>query len=75
MRATAPCTIVLLLLAACGGSQSGDAGTVAGDTLTQRQRDSILAQSRIPGARGVGRAMQAADSISARVRATDSVSP
>jgi len=38
------------------------------DTLTQRQKDSILAQSRIPGAAGVGRAMRAADSTSARIR-------
>jgi len=72
MRTSAP-TIVLVLLAACGG-QSGKSGA-AGDTLTERQRDSILAQSRIPGAAGVGRAMKAADSTSARIRATDSVAP
>lgn len=60
------------LLAGCGGG-SGKAG--ARDTLTERQRDSILAQSQIPGATGVGRAMKAADSTSARIRATDSVAP
>lgn len=75
MRLKALPFLLVTLAIACGGSQSGDSGAVAGDTLTQRQRDSILAQSRIPGARGVGRAMQAADSISARVRATDSVTP
>ena len=60
------------LLARCGGGSS-KAG--ARDTLTERQRDSILAQSQIPGAAGVGRAMKAADSTSARIRATDSVAP
>ena len=63
----------LVLLAACG--RSGGGGAAARDTLTERQRDSILAKSQIPGASGVGSAMRAADSASARVRATDSVSP
>lgn len=60
------------LLAGCGGAP-GKAG--ASDTLTERQRDSILAHSQIPGATGVDRAMKAADSTSARIRATDSVAP
>jgi len=72
MRARA-LSFVLVLFAACSGGKS--AKSAAGDSLTERQRDSILAQSRIPGASGVGRAMRAADSASARVRATDSVSP
>ena len=63
---------VCLLLAGCGG-QSGSSR--AADTLTERQRDSMLAKSSIPGARGVGAALRAADSASARVRATDSVAP
>ena len=60
-----------LLCCACGGGQ--EQSTTARDTLTQRQRDSIIAQSRLPGAQGVGRAMQAADSTSARVQAADTV--
>jgi len=64
--------VVSLGLAACGGgSQSGQ--TVNRDTLTQRQKDSILANSKIPGARGVGSAMRAADSTSAGVQRADSV--
>ncbi len=71
-RSTLP--LVILFLAACSGGKP--AKSAAGrDSLTERQRDSILAQSRIPGASGVGSAMRAADSASARVRATDSVSP
>lgn len=63
--------VSLGLAAACGGSESGQ--TVNRDTLTQRQKDSILANSKIPGARGVGSAMRAADSTSARVQRADSV--
>ena len=66
---------VELTVGACGGDGSGKAGTAARDTLTERQRDSILAGSRIPGARGVGAALRAADSTNARIRATDSVAP
>jgi hypothetical protein len=58
----------LALLAACSGSDGGSRPSVNRDTLSQRQRDSILAQSRIPGAAGVGRAMRAADSTSARIQ-------
>jgi hypothetical protein len=70
----------LALLAACGGTDGRSQQAVNRDTLTQRQKDSILAQSRIPGAAGVGRAMRAADSTSARIReanalATDTTPP
>jgi hypothetical protein len=64
--------IVVLTTVACGGG-SNSQQTVNRDTLTQRQKDSILAQSKIPGASGVGRAMKAADSTSARVQAADTV--
>ena len=63
-------TLLLVSIVACSGGEKS-AQTVNRDTLTQRQKDSILAQSRIPGASGVGRAMTAADSASARVRAAD----
>jgi hypothetical protein len=62
----------LVLGLGCGGSGSG-AHRAAGDTLSERQRDSILAKSSIPGASAVGRAMSAADSTSARVQASDSI--
>lgn len=67
--------ILLAVLAGCGGHGSRPASAGPGDTLTERQRDSILATSRIPGARGVGAAMRVADSTSARIRAADSVAP
>jgi hypothetical protein len=63
---------ITLLLVACGSSdKSGQ--TVNRDTLTERQKDSILANSKIPNARAVGSAMKAADSTSAGIQRADSV--
>jgi len=67
--------VVALALGACGGDKAKSASSGTTDTLTQRQRDSMLSTSNIPGARGVGAAMRAADSTSAHIRAADTVSP
>jgi hypothetical protein len=56
---------------ACASDQSGQ--SVNRDTLTERQKDSILANSKIPNARAVGRAMNAADSTNAGMQRADSV--
>jgi hypothetical protein len=61
----------LCIVLACGSDKS--AQTVNRDTLTERQKDSILANSKIPNARAVGRAMNAADSTSAGILRADSV--
>ena len=63
--------VTLCFMLGCGSGESGQ--TVNRDTLTQRQKDSILANSKIPGARGVGSAMRASDSIGARVQRSDSI--
>jgi hypothetical protein len=63
--------VALVLLAACGSNDAKQ--SVNRDTLTQRQKDSILANSRIPNAGAVGRAMKAADSASMRALRADSV--
>jgi hypothetical protein len=63
--------VPLCVIVACGSDKSGQ--TVNRDTLTQRQKDSILANSKIPNARAIGRAMNAADSMSARIRSSDTV--
>ena len=56
---------------ACGASE-GDR-SLATDTLTRAQRDSIAASLPIPGASGVGAAMQARDAANARAEAHDSI--
>ena len=61
--------VPLCWIVACGGGKSDQAV----DTLTERQHDSILANSKIPNARAVGRAMKSADSASARAVRADSV--
>jgi len=72
VRTTTLVTLALLATG-CGGSGGDRSGRGSGDTLTKRQRDSILSTSRIPGASGVGRAMKVADSAAARIRAGDTV--
>lgn len=62
--------VLIGILAGCSGEKPDQ--TVNRDTLTQRQKDSILAQSKIPNARAVGRAMTAADSASRRALQADS---
>lgn len=74
-RSFPACLLLCVVLTACHRNDSGGSSSGPGDSLTERQRDSMLAQSRIPGARGVGAAMRAADSTTARIRATDSVAP
>jgi len=56
---------------ACGQSAGGDAS--AADTLSRRQRDSIISTMPIPGAGGVGRALDAQDASRDRSRALDSI--
>jgi hypothetical protein len=61
MRWTTTCATLLVL--ACA---SGDPDQTPADTLTQRQRDSVVGASGLPGARGVQGALDAADSAAAR---------
>ena len=64
--------VPICCIAACDSSDKSSQ-TVNHDTLTERQKDSILANSKIPGAHAVGNAMRAADSTNARVLRTDTV--
>jgi len=67
LRLIAP---LLIALAACRG---GD-GSQPRDKMSEREKDSILSESGIPGAKVVGRAMKAADSSAARTSVLDSTS-
>jgi hypothetical protein len=55
------------LASACGKSEPAQT-----PTKTQAQRDSAIANSGLPGAQGVAKAMRAADSAKARQAAIDS---
>ena len=61
-------TIVLL-----GCSGSGNAGDNPADTLSRRQKDSIIATLPIPGARGVGKALDALEKSNVRAAQHDSI--
>ena len=60
--------LVLCLLAAGCGRGSGER-----HGQTKRERDSVIGASQLPGAAGVRRAIEAADSAAARNARLDSV--
>ncbi len=56
------------------GCGAGDGDTAsAADTLTRRQKDSLISTMPIPGARGVGAALDAQDAANARAADHDSI--
>jgi hypothetical protein len=60
-----------VILAACAKpAKSGQRGR---DTLTERQRDSVLGASRLPGAAGIRGALRAQDSAAAQNARADSI--
>lgn len=62
---------VTLGMWACG--QGGGEATTSADTLTRRQRDSIISTMPLPGAGAVGRALDAQDAANARAAQHDSI--
>jgi hypothetical protein len=65
---------LVIALMTAGGCQSGNGSNQASrDSLTRRQRDSIHAASKLPGARAVGAALNVSDAAAARVNALDSI--
>jgi hypothetical protein len=63
--------VVLLLALLLGTGCSADHKTSTG--RTQREADSVIGQSNIPGASGVKNAMDSQDSARARAAALDTV--
>lgn len=57
---------------ACGKG-TPEAGAPSADTLTRRQKDSIVSTLPIPGASGVGAAQRAVDQANARVQQHDTI--
>jgi len=63
--------VMCVVLAACAkADRSGAAGR---DTLTRRQRDSVLGASRLPGAQGIRGALRAQDTAAAQNARADSI--
>ena len=60
--------VLTLFVGACGKDDSDETK----QALTQREKDSILAGSQIPGARAVKKTMTVADSAAARQARIDS---
>ncbi|HVS60806.1 MAG TPA: hypothetical protein VHE82_08980 [Gemmatimonadaceae bacterium] len=61
-----------LALLAAGVVACGNEETEKKQELSQREKDSVLAGSQIPGAKAVGKALRTADSAAARQARIDS---
>jgi hypothetical protein len=62
MRTCVVATTLLVGVLSCGERRAG----AHDDTLTQRQRDSVIGTSQLPGAQGVRGALKASDSAATR---------
>lgn len=60
--------IAIMIVAGCSGDSVEKAPK---KDLTQRQRDSLLSESGLPGAGAVGKAISVSDSASARAKRSD----
>lgn len=69
MTGTRLLSLALLAAAALGCTKSEPERK---QELTEREKDSVFAQSRIPGAKAVNKALQTADSAAARQARIDS---
>jgi hypothetical protein len=65
-----PLTIAALTAGCSSSKQPSDR-----DTMTQRQKDSVLGQTGLPGSQGISKAMRAADSVKARQAQVDTTTP
>ncbi len=65
------CLVLCLSLMACAKAAPPKAASA--DTLTRRQKDSILGASRLPGAKGIQGALRAQDTAAAQNARVDSI--
>lgn len=63
--------LVCLVAAACAGSDAPKMQHA--DTLTQRQRDSVVGASGLPGSQGISKAQAAQDAENRRSAVADSI--
>jgi hypothetical protein len=64
---------VLLLVGLSACTKDKEKEAAAEKVRSQRERDSVLGQSKIPGATGVGKAITVSDSAGSRVHLQDSI--
>lgn len=68
--------LALLPIAGCGSEDAAPAAETIDDSdvrRTRARRDSAIAGSRLPGAEGVGRALDASETARRRAEATDTL--
>ena len=65
--------LAIALLGACSLACARTDTSAKPPAKTQREKDSALAASQIPGAGAVGAALRASDTVKARVTAADTV--
>ena len=67
-----PVILILAALALTACSAGEPEPGLSADSITQRQRDSAVGESGLPGAQGVRGALRASDAAAARAAALDS---
>ncbi len=74
-RKLLPAVVAGLTVLLVGCSGSGDSGddTNPADTLTRRQKNEIISTLPVPGARGVGKALEVSDALKVRADRHDSL--
>ena len=68
------CATALMLIVGCVPGETESRPKVDRDTLTRRQKDSIISTMPLPGAKGVGKLLKAKDQIQQRADRLDSLS-
>lgn len=66
-------SVLLLAVVMAGCSTEPKKPTINRDTMTQRQKDSVLGATKLPGASNISRAQRAADSMSRQIQVTDTI--
>ena len=73
IRFFGPFLAVLALGVVCCGGEDGPGEEAARDSLSQRQKDSLLATMPVPGAGAVQKALDASEAARARAEAHDTI--
>ena len=72
-RPSMPSAGMLLCLAVVACARSEAPRMQNADTLTQRQHDSVIGASKLPGAQGISKAQAAQDAANTRTAKADSI--